>query len=51
MTTRGFSGRRPSNDVARRLPSRQHRTKDFLGVRCCFSPPCLRWRMSLWRFP
>src|SRR5258708_10152840 len=29
MTTRGFSGRRPSQDVARRLPPGQYQTQDF----------------------
>jgi DMSO/TMAO reductase YedYZ molybdopterin-dependent catalytic subunit len=29
MTTRGFSGRRPSVDVARRLPPGQYQTADF----------------------
>ena len=29
MTTRGFSGRRPSDDVARRLPPGQYQTTDF----------------------
>jgi len=29
MTTRGFSGRRPSDDIARRLPPGQYETKDF----------------------
>ena len=29
MATRGFFGRRPSDEVARRLPPGQHRTEDF----------------------
>ncbi|HEV2976685.1 MAG TPA: sulfite oxidase-like oxidoreductase [Casimicrobiaceae bacterium] len=29
MTTRGFFGRRPSDNVARRLPPGQYRTEDF----------------------
>ena len=29
MTTRGFFGRRPSDEVARRLPPGQYRTEDF----------------------
>ena len=29
MTTRGFSGRRPTKEVAQRLPPGQSETKDF----------------------
>ena len=47
MTTRGFSGRRPSDDVARRLPPGQYETKDFPVLA---KGPTPRVDLATWRF-
>ena len=47
MTTRGFSGRRPSGDVAQRLPPGQYRTTDFPVLA---KGPTPRIDLASWRF-
>jgi DMSO/TMAO reductase YedYZ molybdopterin-dependent catalytic subunit len=47
MVTRGFSGRRPSDDVARRLPPGQHRTEEFPVLA---KGPTPRIDLANWRF-
>ena len=49
MTTRGFFGRRPSDDVARRLPPGQYRTDDFPVLAKGPTPgiELARWRLTI----
>jgi DMSO/TMAO reductase YedYZ molybdopterin-dependent catalytic subunit len=49
MTTRGFSGRRPSDDIALRLPPGQYETKDFPVLAKGPTPHAdlARWRFTV----
>src|ERR1700682_4434080 len=47
MTTRGFLGRRPSDDVARRLPPGQYEAKDFPVLA---KGPTPHVDLAAWRF-
>jgi DMSO/TMAO reductase YedYZ molybdopterin-dependent catalytic subunit len=49
MTTRGFSGRRPSDDIALRLPPGQYETKDFPVLAKGPTPhvDLARWRFTV----
>ncbi len=47
MTTRGFTGRRPSADAAKRLPPGQYRTEDFPVLS---AGPTPRIRTEAWTF-
>ncbi len=49
MATRGFTGRRPADDVARRLPPGQHLTQDFpvLSFGPTPSVDLARWRFTI----
>jgi len=47
MATRGFSGRRPSEDVALRLPPGQYRTEDFPVLA---KGPTPRADLATWKF-
>ena len=47
MATRGFTGRRPDGDVARRLPPGQHLTTDFPVLAIGATPPV---DLATWRF-
>lgn len=47
MATRGFTGRRPGDEVARRLPPGQHLTTDFPVLAIGPTPPV---DLATWRF-
>ena len=47
MTTRGFSGRRPSDEIAHRLPPGQYRTEEFPVLA---KGPTPRVDPAIWRF-
>jgi DMSO/TMAO reductase YedYZ molybdopterin-dependent catalytic subunit len=47
MSTRGFSGRRPATDAARRLPPGQYQTDDFPVLA---KGPTPRVDLSAWQF-
>jgi DMSO/TMAO reductase YedYZ molybdopterin-dependent catalytic subunit len=47
MATRGFTGRRPSADAAKRLPPGQHTTEDFPVLSFGPTPPV---DLATWRF-
>jgi DMSO/TMAO reductase YedYZ molybdopterin-dependent catalytic subunit len=53
MTTRGFSGRRPGADVAKRLPPGQYRTDDFpvLSMGPAPAVDLATWRFTLHHGP
>jgi DMSO/TMAO reductase YedYZ molybdopterin-dependent catalytic subunit len=53
VTTRGFSGRRPTADVAKRLPPGQYRTDDFPVLSLGVTPQVdvASWRFTLGHGP